>query len=85
MNDCILDEAVCKEWACLREAYGRYGIGRRTGLDEQHLSPRPAGKGEGIVQGGQTAGLRSSVSAGFTGMIRANVIQVTVSSNWFED
>ena len=45
MNDCVLDEAVCKECACLRETYGRYEIGRRTGLDEQYLSPGPSGKG----------------------------------------
>jgi len=30
-------------------------------------------------------GLRGSVSAGFTGMIRANVIQVTISSNRLDD
>jgi len=30
-------------------------------------------------------GLRGSVSTGFTGMIRTNVVQVTVSSNRLED
>jgi hypothetical protein len=50
MNDCILGEAVCKEYACFSRAHGRYEIGRRVGLDKQHLSRDHPGKGKGIVQ-----------------------------------
>ena len=46
MNDCILGEAVCKEYARFSRDPRALRNWQAHGLDEQHLSPRPSGKGQ---------------------------------------